>query len=121
MTTTYTVTLPNGAIATRKSDRIYTHAVAYRTTQDTPRKSLQYWLDQAIRNARKSRQPLHVSAYWRKQIATYEAALAAHVDVPAEPGEWGIAGFCGRPDLAEKLAAEQIKFGYEVQIIEVTK
>jgi len=80
-TTTYTVTLPTGATATRKSARTYTHAVITGT-------------------------PV---AYYEAGMAAANGSGAAawyqsQIDLAVNGYVWGVVSWCGRHDLAEKAA-----------------
>jgi hypothetical protein len=131
--------LPDGQAVTRTTARQYTHIVAVLP-------SAEYLRESDLRNYRDL---LETADYYSKShtysTTTYEADPAKVEEILAEAdelmkkiyrneytdGDWEVSGWCGRPDLAEKLASSQsqrrvpkhmneVLYYSDVCIIEVT-
>lgn len=139
-----TATAPDGTIITRRTDRTYTHVVVCQTD---PAKRLDGWLRNAELSHRKCnfdfmcqeagpdakygtyRSEKELAEYKRVAAMGHEAwrneAIARvhkeHADWVAAggPSKWLLCGWCGRPDLAQKLAAKDHGDGCNVTIIPV--
>jgi hypothetical protein len=135
--TSFTATAPHGETFTRTSEnRTYTHMVIVRRTIEGVRSDLagdvrreqqhlarlqaridsgevfrgrapqtQEWADGWVRK------------YTEELIPAVQAKLEAFEQNP-QPGPWKSAGWCGRADLAQKLASKERVAGAEVQILE---
>lgn len=134
----FAVTLPNGRTATRTSqNRTYTHAVATRTPAAVRvarlRRDAKQLTEHAVAyraNQSPSRPNEDLFARWgvdkvigwaeaNETKAANQTAEADRIEAAVEHSEWGVAGWCGREDLAVKLAAKEAKYGHETLIIAV--
>lgn len=138
--TTFTVTLPDGTPAKRTSEnRTYTHAIAvcdtvgHRLGKTREELASQEKMTASYRavvaagevEARYAR-TLTLADYERFVVngeareATLREAIAALEARPAdEELGWGVSGWAGRPDLAEKAARSAAKWSPLVRVIPV--
>lgn len=87
--TTYTVTLPDGTTATRKTHRTYTHIVAWCDTTETQAALWQKRLDYQIECG-------HTDGDYANVCRAELAKITGDI--------WRVIHWCGRPDLAYKAA-----------------
>jgi len=99
----YEAVLPNGDRVNRKSDRIYTHVVAYRLADGRRQReaAAQYHRQAAVVGGPAGEYAVSMAAFLDKQADSF---AAAH-----QSGKWGVAGFCGSLKLASKLLGVQQK------------
>jgi hypothetical protein len=145
---TYAVTAPNGKVFKRKTDRTYTHAVICRTDWAWRRHSAANPHPQGVAvtisnygfnvrelgpNPRWSHTPEqlermreqiagcsdandYVEKLKRAEMASVEADYLAKGD-----DDWGVVGFCGRLDLAQKLASKGLYHCKDLTVVEAVK
>lgn len=126
------VLLPDGRKATRSSqNRTYTHAVATRRSAAAIQSQFRSNADHLLAEAAKYRSgynPVYkedLFAKWGTEkvigwaVDCEARALAAQeaAENTVEDGPWGVAGWCGRYDLAVKLEATWAKNGYDTIIL----
>jgi hypothetical protein len=115
---TYTATLPNGESVKRTTDsRTYTHAIAVGITWG--------------RKAEQARDSLAMVERWQadesvttdysRNIAACRARLTEAEAHDPEGIDWGVSGWAGRPDLADKAARQARKVWSHVAIIPATE
>lgn len=156
--TTYIVTAPNGSVFTRKSERVYTHAVLVQPCYEEQVKSADTVWEVDKSNFRYSQKivesngTLHARQVYREEqraeveranaerleksraeVETFKTADAYAADCRARRvaainerkkaggfDVWIVEGFCGRPDLAAKLAAKVHHHYHNAKIVAVT-
>lgn len=147
--TTYTVTAPNGAVFTRKSDRVYTHAVVYQDSYEgwmktydaiwsVDKSNFNYDLKIVATNGcihsdhstpeyraeRVAKSQARIDQY--KTADAFAAAMRAErvrsLNEKKKAGgfdTWMVEGYCGRHDLAVKLAAKVTGHRHNARIVAV--
>jgi hypothetical protein len=113
-----TVTTPTGVV-TRRTDRTYTHVVYTRGYGDAAIDRITKGrIELVITNLEYSREQLAkgVAGRYAENITRYETLLsdngsALRAEVARSWGQPGVVGWCGRLDLAQKLAAKAAKQG----------
>lgn len=156
--TTYTVTAPNGAVFTRKSDRVYTHAVlcqdsyegwmqTYDAIWEVDKSNFRYAEKIVATNGEylagkvyNEEQRERVEAANAKRLANAKAEVETHKTANAFAAAmralrvaslnaklkaggfdgWMVEGFCGRHDLAVKLAAKVTGTRHNATIVAVS-
>jgi hypothetical protein len=125
--TTLTAILPDGTTATRKTARVYTHAIAVRTTANA---QILHWTSRLERDTEKLREaeshnPNAIYSaghtwgeradYYRKCVAEDKAEILAAAD------RWAVRSWCGRLDLAQKALDREAKYAGRdsLRIVEV--
>jgi hypothetical protein len=96
--TTYT-TKHEGNTQTRKTARSYTHAVWVKCSVERELRTAESDLARWERNIAEGDTRAHAASM-------VECHRARRDDLLANGTAWGVIGFCGRRDLAEKLAAK---------------
>jgi hypothetical protein len=135
--TKFAAVLPDGRVATRTSEnRTYTHAVAYRVPAAV---RVSRFLADAEASAKSAARyeavasgaaplpadavrwgwPVEKFAAWAVDSRKREFAARADAAAVAGPGEWKVAGWCGRYELAVKLSRTEEKRNHEFAIIDV--
>jgi hypothetical protein len=105
--TTLTVTLPDGTTATRKTHRTYTHVVAFLTTAETTISRAESVIE-VFTEYRNDSHPGWSEEEIDAKIARAQDDIANAVDT------WWVGNWCGRLDLAEKIATAQGGFVFPV-------
>ena len=125
--TTLTALLPDGTTATRKTARVYTHAVAVCTTAV---EQVLFWTGRLERDTAKLREVEakdpnetngagrtwgEMADFYREHIAEDKAKVLAAAD------RWTVRNWCGRLDLAQKALNQGAKYisRDEMRIVEV--
>lgn len=125
--TTLTALLPDGTTATRKTARVYTHAVAVCNTANA---QILFWTGRLERDTAKLREVEakdpnetngagrtwgEMADFYREHIAEDKAKVLAAAD------RWVVRNWCGRLDLAQKALDREAKHidRDRMQIVEV--
>ena len=113
--TTLTALLPDGTTATRKTARVYTHAITCFISAES---TIRFWTDRLERDTAhlleaEAHNPDEIVAYgrtwgeragfYREHIAEDKAGIANATD------RWVVRTWCGRPDLARKALDREAK------------
>jgi hypothetical protein len=121
MATKFTVSLPDGTQGKRTSaSRTYTHAVAVAHSvaelRDLYADEIRHYQSRLAEVQGGSRNADEYAA----RIASAQEKLAALEDRPADaPANWGVWGWAGRADLAEKTARQALQAYRFVQVLPV--
>jgi hypothetical protein len=125
--TTLTAILPDGTTATRKTARVYTHAIAIFCSGES---EIRFWTGRLERDTAylleaEANNPNAIYSagrtwgeradYYRKCVAEDKAGIAAAAD------HWAVRSWCGRLDLAQKALDREAKHirRNELRIVEV--
>lgn len=123
MTTTYSTTTPDNRIATRTSKtKVYTHAVACLEVQSvaTLRKQAEWTEGLAAQTPNGEREARIYAEYAAEAAAKRELIAGKADDELVEVGDWYVAGWTSREDLAVKLAAREGRTGFRTAILPVS-